>query len=250
MTSTTPIIDPFAEQLPREIQTQAARHAQDGFALAFRLSIESTAEARRSAMQEAAERLTTWAKQTGDPATQPLRAALILSGLDQWGLAYSQIFGAAALSGLSELVGLLRATPQGDATLQALKELDESEQCAASFKAELRKAIHLALWHAMIAASGREEAFDILKQLGGMMLRLVESMPTLGWIIVANTLADIQIRCLEHSLASTGLAQETTQSLFGALNQQLPAVERQKIMPAATQTVIAWQQSNKGATRH
>lgn len=250
MTSTTALIDPLAEQLPREIQIQAARHAQDGFALAFRLSIESPEKARRRAMQEAAERLTAWAQQAGEPAMQPLRGALILNGLDQWGLAYSQIFGAAAMNGLSELISLLRAAPDASATLQALENIGNTESSALSFKAELRKAIHLALWHAMIAASEREEALDILKQLGGMMLRLPESMPTLGWIIVANTLADIQIRCLEHSLASTGLAQEMTQSLFGALNQQLPAEQRQKIMPAATQTVMAWQQSNRDATRH
>lgn len=246
----TQLTDPLADRLPRETQLQAARHIQDGFSLAFRLSIESLPQARHTAMAEAAERLKAWSAQTGDPPAQQLRTALILSGLDQWGLAYSQLFGASAMSGLSELVGFLRADSRAADALSSIETIDGAEECAFSFKSELRRGIHLALWHAMIASEDREEATAILKHLGAMMLRLVESMPMLGWIVVANTLADIQIRCLEHGLAGTGVAQETTEALFGALNQQLPAEQRQKIMPAATRTVIAWQQSARDTTRH
>jgi hypothetical protein len=131
-----------------------------------------------------------------------------------------------------------------------MERIDGTEGCAFSFKAELRKSIHLALWHSMIAEDAQENATGLLKQLGGMMLGLLESMPNLGWIIVASTLADIQIRCLAHGLATTGLAQEMTQQLFGALNQQLPAGQREKIMAGATQTVVAWQQSTRNTTTH
>ena len=176
-----------------------------------------------------------------------LRLGLLLSGLDQWGLAYSQVFGPGAMQGLSELVNILRnpAHPHASQALTIVERINDEETSAASFKAELRKAIHLALWHAMIEEADREEALAILQQLGGMVLALVKRMPELGWIITANTLADIQIRCLAHDLATTGIAQEVTEKLFDALNKQLPAEQRGKIMEGATRTVIAWQQSQR-----
>lgn len=242
--------DPLITLLPREAQTQAARHAQDGFALAFRLTLEATPETRQKAMLEAAARLEQWIGEADAAGTQALRAALLLGGLDQWGLAYSQIFGAQGMSGLGELVAALRGGKHGAAALDAMERIDAAPECAFSFKAELRKAIHLALWHAMIAEEDREGAVAVLKQVGGMMLGLVEKMPELGWIIVANTLADIQIRCLAHGLAADGLAQEMTEQLFGALKQQLPPEQRDRIMSAATQTVIAWQQSTRSSSVH
>lgn len=242
--------DPLLSLLPRDVQTQAARHAQDGFALAFRQTLEARPEARQKAMQEAAARLEQWIAEGDAGKTQALRAALLLSGLDQWGLAYSQIFGAEAMHGLGELVAAVRSGAFGSAALDAIERIDAAAESAFSFKAELRKAIHLALWHAMIAEEDRAGAVTILKQLGGMMLGLVETMPDFGWIIVANTLADIQIRCLAHGLATTGLAQEMTEQLFGALKQQLAAEQRDRIMSAATQTVIAWQQSTRSKRVH
>ena len=246
----TTMTDPLITLLSREVQTQAARHAQDGFSLAFRLTLEATPETRREAMQEAAARLERWIGEADAAESRALRAALLLGGLDQWGLAYSQIFGAQAMSGLGELAAALRDGKHGAAALDAIERIDAAQECAFSFKAELRKAIHLALWHAMIAEEDREGATAVLKQVGGMMLGLVGAMPDLGWIIVANTLADIQIRCLAHGLATEGLAQETTEQLFGALKQQLPADQRDKIMSAATQTVIAWRQSMRSGSVH
>lgn len=245
----TTLTDPLIEILPREIQSQAARHAQDAFALAFRLGLEARPEARRAAMAEAAGRLDPWIAGTGEgertDEARALRAALLLGGLDQWGLVYSQVFGPDALTGLSELVACLREGPYGAAALPALERIEARESCAFAFKADLRKSIHLALWHAMIAEENTESATALLRQLGGMMLGLVGTMPEFGWIIVANTLADIQIRCLAHGLAASGLAQTLTEQLFGALNQQLPAEQREKVMLAATRTVIAWQQSTR-----
>lgn len=245
------LTDPLAAQLPRDTQTHAARLAQDSFAHAFRLTVETPASERQQPIVDAVKKLNEWVRETTDREQSALRFAMLLSGLDQWGLAYSQVFGAAAMTGLSELVNGLRASAGDDCTAtETIARIDDDQASAFSFKAELRKSIHLALWHSMIAEEDRDSATGMLKQLGGMMLRLVESMPDLGWIIVAHTLADIQIRCLAHQLATTGLAQEMTQELFGALNQQLPADQREKIMAGATQTVIAWQQSTRSTTTH
>ena len=244
------LTDPLATQLPRDIQTHAARLAQDGFAHAFRLAVETPASERQQPIVDAVKKLNEWVREPADREQSALRFAMLLSGLDQWGLAYSLVFGAAAMTGLSELVNGLRASAGDDSATETIARIDDDQASAFSFKAELRKSIHLALWHSMIAEEDRESATGVLKQLGGMMLRLVESMPDLGWIIVAHTLADIQIRCLAHQLATSGLAQELTQELFGALNQQLPANQREKIMAGATQTVIAWQQSTRNTTTH
>lgn len=245
------LTDPLAAQLPRETQIHAARLAQDGFAHAFRLTVETLSSERQQPIVAAVKKLNEWVNETGDGEQSALRLAMLLSGLDQWGLAYTQVFGAAAMAGLSELVAGLRATAQGgDGATETIARINDDQASAFSFKAELRKAIHLALWHSMIEDEDRESATATLKQLGGMMLRLVEAMPDLGWIIVAHTLADIQIRCLAHQLATSGLAQEMTQELFGALNQQLPPDQRTKIMAGATQTVVAWQQSSRSTTTH
>lgn len=246
------LIDPLAAQLPRDIQIQAARLAQDGFTHSFRLTLETPTEKLQAAIAEAAKKLAEWACEPTDSKLSALRLGMLLGGLDQWGLAFSQAFGAAAMAGLSALVNELRASAadQGFAASESIEQINDVEANAFSFKAELRKSIHLALWHAMIAEEERESATGIAQQLGGMMLRLPESMPEFGWIIVAHTLADIQIRCLAHGLATSGLAQEMTQELFAALNQQLPAAQREKIMSGATQTVIAWQQSMHSKTNH
>jgi hypothetical protein len=246
------LTDAVAEQLPRDAQIHAARLAQDGFSHAFRLTLEVPAAERQTRIADAAKKLLEWVGETTDPARSSLRLGALLSGLDQWGLAYSQVFGTTAMTGLSELVSRLRAVAQDGAIASgaAIERINGEEGCAISFKAELRKAIHLALWHSMIADEDPESAARLLTQLGGMMLALLKTMPNLGWIVIANTLADIQIRCLAHGLASTGLAQEMTQQLFGALNRELPADQREKIMSSATQTVLAWQQSTKNTTAH
>lgn len=245
------LTDPLADKLPRETQIQAARLAQDGFAHAFRLTVESTPAERPKQIILAVKKLSDWVNEPANHEQSALRSAMLLSGLDQWGLAYTQVFGAAAMTGLSELVSGLRASlTDGEGATEAIERINDDQASAFSFKSELRKSIHLALWHSMIEDEEHDSATAILKQLGGMMLRLVDTMPDLGWIIVAHTLADIQIRCLAHQLATTGLPQEMTQELFGALNQQLPAERREKIMSGATQTVIAWQQSTRSNTTH
>ncbi|HET7774894.1 MAG TPA: hypothetical protein VFK74_00845, partial [Azospira sp.] len=182
-------------------------------------------------------------------AGRHLRQAMLLSGLDQWGLAYAQVYGPAAMTGLSALVAGLRAGLDGAGETEGyqafFERLVHEEAAAFSFKADLRQAIHLALWHTMIATENRGEALQLLQQLGGMMLALPAAMPEYGWVILANTLADIQIRCLAHALAAEGLGQEMTQELFGALSKQLPEEKRQQVMGNAARTVLEWQRSNR-----
>lgn len=186
----------------------------------------------------------------GDEA-RALRQALLLSGLDQWGQAWSRAYGAGAMTGLSELLGVLRDAldPAAEAAVQAaLRRLDEDEANALAFKAELKKSIFVALWHTLIAEEERDSATALASQLGGMLLGTLKSMPENGWVVVASTLADIQIRCLAHELAREGLAQEMTQELFAAISQALPADERKRILGGAGQAVLAWQQAQRATT--
>lgn len=241
-----PIRDPLAGPAPRDVQTRAAHLAQDAFAEAFRLTLESAPAERQQGVAEVVARLVAWARSDAGSDAAALRLALLLCGLDQWGVAYSQVFGAEAMAGLSELVSGLRANlaaAEVGCCEGYFEQVVGEEASGFGFKAELRKAIHLALWHSMIAEEDREGAVGILKRLGGMMLGLVDAMPESGWVIVADTLADIQIRCLAHGLAAEGLGAETTRDLFAVLGRQLPERQRERIMAAANQAVVAWQQA-------
>lgn len=180
-----------------------------------------------------------------------LRQALLLSGLDQWGQAWSKAYGAGAMTGLSELLGVLRDAldPAAEAAVQkAFARLDADEASGFSFKAELRKSVFVALWHTLISEEDREGAATIANQLGSMLLGTLQAMPENGWIIVASALADIQIRCLAHNLAQEGLAQEMTQELFAALARELSPEDRKRILGGAGQAVVAWQQAQRATT--
>jgi hypothetical protein len=180
-----------------------------------------------------------------------LRQALLLSGLDQWGQAWSRAYGAGAMTGLSELLGKLRDTldPVAEAAVQtAFTRLNADEASAFSFKAELHKSIAVALWHTLIAEEDRDSAATLASQLGGLLLGLQKAMPENGWIVAASALADIQIRCLAHNLAQEGLAQEMTQALFAAISQALSAEDRKRILGGAGQAVVAWQQAQRATT--
>lgn len=188
----------------------------------------------------------------GSGEARALRQAMLLSGLDQWGQAWSLTYGAGAMTGLSELLGCLRDTldPVAEAQVQAaFTRLNADEGSAFSFKAELQKSIAVALWHTLIAESDRENAATVASQLGGLLLGLLKSMPENGWIVAASVLADIQIRCLAHQLAQEGLAQEMTQELFAAISQALSTEDRKRILGGAGQAVVAWQQAQR-ATAH
>ncbi len=232
-------------------QKQAARIAQDTFARVFRLTLSEDDSGRARGVGELASDLGDWSRGADDSDAQALRLALLMAGLDQWGLAYSQAFGLQAIPGLSELLGALRTglDPQAEARLQRqFAAIDAAEGNAIDFKIDVRRGIHLALWHAMIASEEREQAEAILARLGGMLLALIETMPELGWRLVADTLANIQIQCVAHGLAGEGLAQETNQTLFAAVSGQLAPDMRDRIMAHASGAVIAWQQASRNAS--
>lgn len=240
--------DLLAAAVGGDAQKLAARMAQDGFAKVFRLSLEADDEGRAAAVAALAEAIGNWSRAAGDEDAAALRMALVVTGLDQWGLAYTQAFGLAGIPALSELIGALRTglDARGDARFQTqFAAVEAAEGNAIDFKVDLRRGIHLALWHAMIASEEREQASAILVRLGGMMFALVRQMPSLGWRLVADALAHIQVQCLAEGLAAEGLASEMNAALFASLAKELPADCRDRVLAHATQAVLAWQQARR-----
>lgn len=240
--------DPLAAFAAPDIQRQASRMVQDAFGRAFRLSVEADDEARRQGVDELQQALANWAAAGEGHQGQALRLAMLMSGLDQWGMAWTRAFGLVGIPALTELLGGLRTGlgPEADARfLQQFEALAAAEQNAIDFKVELRRGIHLALWHAAIAADERDEALRLAGELGSLLLGLLRDMPLAGWRLVADALAHIQIRCLSEGLAADGVGQEATQALFAALSRELPADRRDVVMAHATQAVIAWQRASR-----
>jgi hypothetical protein len=243
-----PPADGLASLASPEVQRLAARMAQDAFTRIFRLTLEGDDAALQAAVAEMQERAGNWARAAQGDDARAVRLALLASGIDQWGLAYAQAFGLAALPGVSNLLGGLRngLDAAADARFQQqYAAIEGAEGDAVDFKMELRRHIHLALWHAMIACADRDEALAILAALGGMLVALVKRMPVLGWRLVADALANIQLRCLSEAAASTDLARETTEGLFVALRQALPREVSEPLFAQANQAVIAWQQARR-----
>lgn len=240
--------DPLAALASPDIQRQASRMAQDAFARLFRLSVEADDDARRKGVAELALALGNWSAAGGGDEARALRLAMLMTGMDQWGVAWTRAFGLVGIPALTELLGALRTglDPVADARFQQqFDALGMAEENAIDFKVELRRAIHLALWHSAIAAEGREEALRLAGELGSLILALVRDMPVAGWRLAADALAHIQIRCLTEGLAAEGSAQEATQALFAALARELPADRRDAVMAHATQAVIAWQRASR-----
>lgn len=242
-------VDPLLSLVDSDTQRQAARLVQEAFVAAFRLSLEGGAEQQAPVLAKLAEHLEEWCGMaTRDAAI--LRRALLLSGLDQWGLAFMQAFGPGGLNGLAEIVGALRDGMDIADEAECQKHfaaVREDEAAALEFKIALRRELHLALWHAMIAAETQEESTRIVQHLGGMLIALMRDMPTVGWRLVADALASIQIRCLAHGLAVEGLAQESTQALFAALYAEMGDALRSAVMEQSSQVVMAWQQARRAA---
>ncbi len=244
-------VDALATVASPQTQKLAARLAQDAFSQIFRATVGEDDAGRGRAVAALQSQLLEWADAADHDDARSLRLALLMTGLDQWGVAYSKAFALQAIPGLTELLGGLRTSLEArdDARLQRqYAAIEAAEANAIDFKIDLRRSIHLALWYAMISGDDRDQATAVLVQLGGMLFALVRQMPELGWRLVADTLAHIQIRCLAEGLAAEGLARETTESLFGALSQELPSDRRDLIMAHAAQTVIAWQQANRSGS--
>lgn len=233
-----------------EIQRLAARMAQDAFAGVFRLTLGGDLEHLKKTLPEAESICFNWSLAGATEEARALRLALLVSGIDQWGLAYSQTFELNAIPGVTALLGNLRARldPQADTQFQRyFNQIAEIETDAIDFKVEIRRSIHLALWHAMIACETTDESQQILASLASMMLVLDGKMPQLGWRLLADALTSIQISLLSESLAATTLAQEATQQLFEALRQSIPKERFQAILAYSGQAVLAWQQSRRPA---
>jgi hypothetical protein len=246
--------DALAAWVDADTQRRAARMAQDAFARVFRLTVAESEAARHAGVADLRGAMSNWAQAGEGDEARALRLALLMSGVDQWGLAWTQAFGLVAIPGLTELIGALRTGLDARQEARFLRQfgaLGEAEQNAIDFKVELRRGIHLALWHSAIASEERDEALRLAGQLGGQLLALVRDMPLAGWRLVADALASIQIRCLADGLAAEGVAQEATQALFGALARELPADRRDIVMAHAGRAVIAWQQASRpSATVH
>jgi len=243
--------DPFQDLAPQDVQLQAARLVHEAFATALRLTTQGEGKQLEDALSRLADHLREWSRMTTVEAAQ-LRMAMLLSGLDQWGLAYSKAFGAAALAGLSVILADLRDSmdlAEEGACQHFLDALHSDETAVLEFKINFRRELHLSLWHTMIAAEKREQADVLLKLLGGMLLALNRAMPSLGWRLIADALASIQIRCLKHALAVSGLAQETTQELFAGLQAELPEAVRELVNTHSAEAVRAWREAQQ-ATQH
>ncbi|QLQ25327.1 MAG: hypothetical protein HZT41_11035 [Dechloromonas sp.] len=246
----TPAPDSLAATLPPATQREAAHVAQDAFATIFRLTVDGAMPGRDAALAEVEQRCHNWCA-AGDDAARALRRVVLVAGLDQWGLAYSQAFDLAAIPALSALLGSLRTAMDagGEARFQRLfAQLDAIEGDAVDFKIELRRNIHLALWHAMSACDDTAEAQRIVRALGSLMLALTRRMPLLGWRLLADALASIQIRLLAAEKPVGGMAEEGTRQLFAALRQSLPPERYQAILALSGQAVLAWQQARRPAS--
>ncbi len=240
--------DALAMQASPEVQRLAARMAQDAFTRLFRLTLERDEPALRGAVAEMARLSRNWVQAGHDDEARALRLALLLAGIDQWGLAWCQAFRLSAIPGVSELLGELRTglDAAADARFQrAFAAIEAGEGNAVDFKMDLRRNIHLGLWHAMIACEERAEAETLLAALGGMMVALTAKMPRLGWRFVADALAHIQLRCLTEAAASTELAREINAALFTALRRNLPREVSEPMFAHANQAVLAWQQARR-----
>lgn len=239
--------DQLAELVNSDSQRQAARMAQDVFSGMLRQAVSADAPSDESVVAEVGARCHNWCQAGGSDDARALRLALLISGMDQWGLAYSQAFGLQAIPALTALIGSLRTRldTRADALFQKyFAQIDAVESDAIDFKIDLRRAIHLALWHAMAACETEAQVEGILKPLGSMMVALDTRMPELGWRLLADALASIQISLLsEQNVAA--VAQEGTQKLFASLRHALPQGRYQAILAHSGQAVIAWQQASR-----
>ena len=240
--------DGLAQLVTPDLQRLAARMAQDAFTRIFRLTLEADAAQLEAAVGEIEGLARNWVRAGAGEEARAVRLALLVTGIEQWRLAWCQAFGLAAIPGATALLGALRngLDVAAEARLQQkFAALEQSEGDAVDFKMELRRNVHMALWYAMIACQERDEALAILAALCGMLVALVGHMPALGWRLAADTLAHIQLRCLTDAAAGEGLARESTEELFAALRLALPREAFEPMLAHANHAVIAWQRARR-----
>ena len=240
-----PPADPLASIVAPETQRLAARMSQDIFTGILHRLASPGADDERS-LDDIARRCQQWVQAGGDECARSLRLVLLVAGLDQWGLAYSQAFGLNAIPALSGLLGKLRnpLDPVADSRFQRYHaQLEQDEATAIDFKIDLRRGIHLALWHAMSACDDDAAAEPLVRTLGSLLLALEKQMPELGWRLVADALASLQVALLAGDVGEIG--QRGTQQLFSALRHALPAERYRLILATSAQAVLAWQQARR-----
>jgi hypothetical protein len=240
--------DPLAALAGTDTQRLAARMAQDVFAGVFRQALSGEGAPDVGVLGEVAAHCYDWCQAANDDEARALRLALLISGLDQWGLAYTQAFGLTAIHPLTALIGGLRTRLDARADnrfQQYFEQIDRVETAAIDFKVELRRSIHLALWHAMAAGESAEQMASVVQSLGSLMLALDQRMPEFGWRLIADALASFQISLLADAAGAGELAQQGTQQLFAALRHALPAERYQTILAHSGQAVVAWQQARR-----
>lgn len=245
MTTPSLAADTLAPLADAETQRATARLAQDIFAGVFRQTLTPDPELLGKSLRELEGRVIAWCDAGEGDEQRLLRLAMLVTGLDQWGLAYTQAFQLNAIPALSALLASLRSrlNVQSDAIFQQhFSRIEQVETDAVDFKIELRRSLHLALWHAMAACESAEEAKELLQPLGSMMLALDQRMPQIGWRLVADALAHIQISLLGNMDAMSEVAKDGTQQLFESLRQALPAERYQDIVRHSGQVLLAWQQ--------
>lgn len=252
-TTSSPIVDQLSTLANAATQCEAAQLAQDIFAEVFRNAFTPDPALLGKVLAQAETRCIEWCQAGASSEEQLLRLAMLVTGLDHWGLAYTQAFGLTAIPALSALISSLRGrlNSQSDESFQLFfSVIEQIESNVIDFKVELRRSIHLALWHAMTACETDEDAESILKPLGGMLLGVNQQMPEYGWRLVADALAHIQIKLLSETEAPSDLARQNTQKLFEALQQAMPREQYQTILRHSSQAALAWQQARRSTTTH
>lgn len=242
-------VDQLAKLADAATQRTAARLAQDVFGDVFRNAFESDPTALGNRLKTLEAQCLQWCEQDVGDERQLLRLALLIAGLDQWGLAYAQAFDLHGIPALSALLGALRSRlePQAEAIFQRFfTRIEQVESDAIDFKVSLRRGIHMALWHALAACESAEDSQPLVQALGSQMLALDRQMPTLGWRLLADALAHIQIALLDSTeIGDTG--REATKQLFDALLHALPKDTWLTILRHSGQAVVAWQQEKRAS---
>jgi hypothetical protein len=243
--------DSLAEMAPQDVQQQAARLVQESFAASIRMVAHGEGKQLDDALGKLADHLREWSRMT-TPESAQLRLAMILAGLDQWGLVYNQAFGPAALQGVSAILANLRDCLDLSEEAMCQRFLDtihQEEGSAIEFKIAFRRELHLSLWHTLVAAESRDQAELFLQLLGGLLLALNRAMPTIGWRLIADAMASIQIRCLQHGLVLDQQGQEMTEALFAGVSKELPEAVRDLVAGHSAEAVRAWREASR-STQH
>ena len=165
----TPPNDELAGLADAEVQKEAAGLAQDGFIRIFRLLAEGDEAAAELGLSVIEARARDWANKGETEEARTMRLALLVSGLDQWGLAWTQAFSLAALPGLTALLGNLRNPLDAQATARFEQQFAAIETRGFMRKAEESPSKQEFHWNRNF-----ETYYHIGKSMGDTMVGLVQ----------------------------------------------------------------------------